>query len=395
VAAEPGPQRRRLATVDPLDPAVMADPYPVYAALRAAGPVCRVGPASWGVTRHREVAALLRDRRLANALPEADPQLATPDPTFRRLLPTRAPAEHRELVEVVARALGPAAARTRRDRLTALADELLAPARDTRTLDAVADLAYPLAATSACELIGLPAETVPELWPRIGDLARAFTPYLPDGERDRAEAALDWLRARVGAQLDHAGAGGLLSGVRRLGGLDRPDIVDNIAFLYFTAFETTMNMVATGCLGLARDPAAQAGLRADPALIPHAVEEFVRWDSPIQYTARLAVEPVRLGEHTIRPGRPVFLLLGAANHDERVFGAPQELDVRRHPNPHVGFGGGVRGCVGAALARLEGAVVFGRLLRTFATVSLAAEPVRRPSALFRSHRALPLAVTPV
>lgn len=384
----------RLAAWDPLAAGVMADPYPAYAALRAAGPVCRVGPASWGVTHHREVFALLRDPRLANVLPVADPQLGGAESALQRLLPARTPEEHRDLHEAVVGTMGGPAAFGRRDRLVALVDELLSPAMDNRSIDAVADVAYPVAATMACELIGLPADTVSALWPRVGDLGRAFTPFLSEGQRGAADTALQWLRSRVEDQLDQpADDDGLLSRARRLPGLDRADLVANLAFIFFTAFETTMDMLATGCLCLSQDMEAQSTLRYRPELIPRAVEEFVRWDSPIQYTARLALETIHLDGHTIRPHRPVFLLLGCANHDERVFRSPDHLDVMRRPNPHVAFGGGVRGCVGAALARLEGHVVFRRLLETFTTVSLADEPIRHPSVLFRRYRSIPLALT--
>ncbi|MFI5834169.1 cytochrome P450 [Micromonospora sp. NPDC051300] len=392
------------ARMDPLSPEVVADPYPTYARMRAAGPLCRFGPASWGVTRHRDVVALLRDRRLSNTFPEEDPQFRmAPDlsrDVFRRIIPTRDPDDHSRLHQQMVRAFSPGVARRSAERIGTMVDELLAPACDTGRLDAVADLAFPVAASVVCELIGLPvARTRAEVWPRAAALGRAFTPFLPAADRPAADAALSWLRGYVRDVLAERRPdpdGDLLD--RMLAVADPAEgveeVVDNIVFLCFTGYETTMNMVCTGSVALARQPDEWRRLRADPSLAGTAAEEFVRFDAPIQYTARLALEPIPVGDRVIRPGRSVFLLLGCANHDEEVFADPGRVDVGRRPNPHVGFGGGVRGCLGAALARIEGAVIFDRLARRLAGVELAAPPEREPSALFRSYASIPLAVTP-
>lgn len=392
---------------DALDPAVIDDPYPTYARLRAAGPLCRVSPASWGVTRHAEVAALLRDPRLANEFPDDDPQFQMGEDlsrdVFRRIIPTRDPDDHSRLHQLMVRAFSPGIARRARDHIGRLVDNLVGPALDTGRLDAVADLAFPVAATVVCELMGLPAGARAEIWPRAAALSDAFTPFLLDADlgadRTAADEALRWLRGYVTDLLDDRRpdpGGDLLARMLAAGpgDSDREEIVDNLVFLCFTGFETTMNMVCTGCAGLTRQPEQWARLRADPALAPTAVEEFVRFDAPIQYTARRALKPIQVGDRTIRPGRSVFLLLGCANHDERVFDRPERIDIGRQPNPHVGFGGGVRGCLGAVLARVEGGVVFDRLVRHFRSIEPAGVPVRQPSALFRSYRTIPLAVSP-
>ncbi len=389
-----------------LDPDVIADPYPAYAELRAAGRVCRVHPASWGVTRHADVAALLRDRRLGNEFPADDPQFRMAEnlarDVFRRIIPTRDAADHGRLHHLVIKAFSPGVARRMRARIVEMVDELIAPSLDTGRLDAVADLAFPLAATVVLELIGIPREARAEIWPRSTALAKAFTPFLPEGDRKEADEALEWLRAYV-----HELAGrrrpdpdGDLLGRLLAAGADDPDsysrdeIVDNVLFLCFTGYETTMNMVCTGCSALAANPGEWLRLRETPRLATTAAEEFVRYDAPIQYTARLALEPIRIGDRLIRKGRSVFLLLGCANHDEEVFERPDRLDIGRSPNPHVGFGGGVRGCLGSALARVEGGVVFERLAAHVATMEAARPPVRVPSTLFRSYSSIPLAVTP-
>lgn len=400
------------AKFDPLDPAVLDDPYPAYARVRAAGRVCRFGPASWGVTRHADVAALLRDRRLGNTFPDDNPQFRMAEDVardvFRRIMPTRAADDHGRLHQHMVRAFSPGVARRTRDRVGELVDHLLGPGLDARRLDAVADLAFPVAATVVFELMGLPARrTRTEVWPRAAALGRAFTPFLPEAdratERAAADEALTWFRGYVRDLLlarRPDPAGDLLA--RMLASADPSaapeaaleEIIDNVAFLAFTGYETTMNMVCTGCVALARRKDEWRRLRAEPSLSATAAEEFVRFDAPIQYTARLALEPIRIGERTIRAGRSVFLLLGSANRDEDAFPDPDRIDVGRSPNPHVGFGGGVRGCLGAALARVEGSAIFERLATRIADLDLAAPPVREPSALFRTYASIPLAVTP-
>lgn len=388
-----------LPKFDALDPTVLDDPYPTYARLRAAGPLCRIPPASLGVTRHADVAALLRDPRLGNDFPEDTPGFSVGEDTsgqvFRRIIPTRDVDDHSKLHRLMVKAFSPRTARGYADRIRTFVESRLAPALSTGRLDAVADLAYPVAATVVCELMGLPSDTPDGMWPRAAALSKAFTPFLPEPERPAADDALSWLRtfvASVVAARRVEPAEDLVSSMLAEGDLTDDEIVDNLAFLCFTGFETTMNMVSTGCLALARFPDELARLRADRTLLATAVEEFVRLDAPIQYTARVTRDEITVGGKAIRAGRSVLLLLGCANHDEDVFPDPERLDVGRTPNPHVGFGGGVRGCLGAALARVEGSVVFDVLAERVAKLEVAAEPVREPSALFRSYARVPLAV---
>jgi cytochrome P450 len=386
---------------DALDPEVIADPYPEYARVRAAGRLCRVSPASWGVTRHADVAALLRDPRLSNEFPEADPQFRMAEAevatdVFRRIMPTRNTADHRRLHRVMVKAFSPGVARSLRDHIADLVEELVTPALGSGRLDAVADLAFPVAATVVCELIGIPLTARPEIWARSAALAKAFTPFIPEGDRAEAAETLVWFRGLVRELVEkrRADPGDDLLGRLVATGGDPEEITDNVAFLCFTGYETTMNMVCTGCAGLSAQQDQWLRLRAEPGLAATAAEEFVRFETPIQYTARLALEPIEIGDRVIRPGRSVFLLLGSANRDERVFTDPDRLDIGRSPNPHVGFGGGVRGCLGAALARVEGAIIFETLARRIRTLEPAGPVLRSPSALFRSYESIPLTVAP-
>ncbi|MDM4784583.1 cytochrome P450 [Micromonospora sp. b486] len=168
--------------------------------------------------------------------------------------------------------------------------------------------------------------------------------------------------------------------------------MDNVIFLFFAGFDTTTNLVATGCAALLSRPDVLARLRAEPELVPSAVEEFLRFDAPIQATARLTRAPIEVSGRRINANRLVVLLLAAANRDGRRFARPDELDIARTPNPHVSFSAGPHFCLGATLARLEGAAVFDRIARGLAGFEPAGAPVRRRHMSFRGYDHLPARV---
>src|SRR5437660_4839912 len=356
---------------DPVAPDFLEDPYPVYARLRDAGPVVRGGPAQWVVARHAEVAALLREPRLSHDFPDLYQQLALGDgPAFafiKRTVLNREGAVHARLRRMLRRALGATPADALRQRVGELVDGLLAPALEAGRMDAGADLALPLPVAVACELIGVPAGDRARVQDWAVELAKAFTVVLPEPERPAVDRAAVELHAYV-AGLLHAStrppqlealAAAARDGESPVGD---DDVVDNVIFLFLAGFTTTVHLVATGCAALLAHPDQLERLRRDRSLVPTAVEEFLRYDAPIQIAARFVTEPFELGGRTLRPGRVVHLLLGAANHDERRFADPARLDVGRQPNPHVSFGGGVHLCLGASLGRLEAAVVVERLV---------------------------------
>jgi cytochrome P450 len=389
---------------NPLDLSSIDDPYPTYADLRRAGPLLRGGPSQWVVPRYAEVAALLRDPRVGSEFPEPVHRLklgAGPAcDFFQRIVIDRDPPAHARLRQLLAQAFRPSHIAPLAQRVGELVDELLAAAHDGDPVDVARDLAYPLPVTVVCELLGVPRGDRDEVHPRVVELAKAASAIvLAEKERPLVDEAVVWLRDYIGSLLEERRRSPKADQLTRMfeaetgpDPLPREEIVDNAVFLFFAGFETTMNMITNGCVALARDPGAFAALRADPSLVPGAVEEFLRYDSPVQVSMRLVREPVEVCGRKLRPGRIVMLLLGSANHDERVFADPERLDVRRQPNPHVAFGGGHHFCLGAVLARLEGAVVFERLVRRFATLEAAAPPVRRPYSATRSFASAPMAL---
>ncbi len=390
---------------DPAAPAVVENPYPAYAELRREGPLCRFGPGQWGVTRHAEVTALLRDKRLSSAFPPEFHEFAVgTGPAarfFQKIAIVRDPPEHTRLRTLMHQAFSAPLVRELREHIGVLTDELLAPGIERGFLDVVDELAYPLPVTVVCELIGIPAADRENVRPRVEDLVKGFTTRVPEGDRVAVNDAVTWLQDYVGALLDQRRAipgNDLLSAMlaAEAGGqtLTAEEIVDNAVFLFFAGFETTRNLIANGCVALLEHPEQLARLRDDPMLVPKAVEEFLRYDAPVQGAGRFTLAPIEIGGRTIPKNRVLILLLGSANHDEGEFNEPEKLEVARHPNRHVAFGGGSHYCLGAALARIEAAVVFERLLTRLRRIELAGPPVRRPLGNFRSYANVPLAVEP-
>ncbi|MYW89440.1 cytochrome P450, partial [Amycolatopsis rubida] len=211
-------------------------------------------------------------------------------------------------------------------------------------------------------------------------------------DRDAAIAAVHWLRGYVRGLLERAGDGPL-SGVLAAGrdaGLAAAEVVDNVIFLFFAGFDTTTNLIANGCAALLESPALLETLRGDPALAESAVEEFLRFEAPIQATARVVREPVEIGGRVLRARRLVLLLLASANRDERRFAAPDRIDLARSPNPHLSFSSGVHHCLGATLARIEGAAVFAQLAARRGRFVPAGPPRRRDHPSFRGFARLPV-----
>jgi cytochrome P450 len=298
-------------------------------------------------------------------------------------------------------AFSPTLVRRLSDHIGELVDELLEPALEVGQLDVVTDLAFPLPVMVVCELIGIPATERNSVRTRAIDLCKAFGTRIPDHNRASANEAVLWLRdyiERLINQRRKTPTDDLLS--RMLAAQEGdfrftvPEIIDNVAFLFFAGFETTMNLIATGCSELLKYPGELRRLRAEPSIVTTAVEEFLRYDAPIQSVARLVREPIEIDGRTIRSGRVLVLLLGSANHDECQFFEPEKLDIGRKPNPHVSFGGGIHHCLGAALARVEAAVVFGRVAQRFSVFEPAGEAVRQPSASFRTYASVPVTVKP-
>jgi cytochrome P450 len=380
-----------VATPDLASPQFKADPYPFYARLRAEAPVWRTTlpdkRAAWLVTRYQEVAGVLRDSTFAkDRLSAMNPEQLTKTPWIpgflkpleRNMLDLDDP-DHARLRALVSKAFTPRLIERLRGRVEALSEELLDVMERKGGAELVDDYALPIPATVIAELLGVLAEdrrTFHRWSSRLVSVsssrdmlralpaALAFTRYLRKLiARRRAEPEDDLLTALVRAEE----AGDQLS----------EDELLAMAFLLLVAgHETTVNLIASGTLALLEHPEQAEALRSDPSLTKPAVEELLRYTSPVELaTERYAREDVEIAGTTIPQGELVLAVLGSANRDERHFEDPDTLDITRDPNRHLAFGrGGVHHCLGAPLARMEGQIAIGALLQRFPHARLAVAP---------------------
>ncbi|WP_433346681.1 cytochrome P450 [Microtetraspora malaysiensis] len=389
---------------DAVELAALEDPYPDYRRLREAGPLCRGGPAQWVVTRYADVAGLVGDDRLGAEFGRDYHRIALGEGPladfFGRVMLNRDPPAHTVLRRLLSREFTTPAVRRRRERIDAMVAELLAPAVREGRFDAVTDLADKLPIRVLAEFVGLDLADIDEVRPRARTLSQAFATYLAESERAETVEALAWMRELVAGlfEAERKGPGeDLISRLREVdpATADRQTLIDNVVFLLFAGFATTTDLLSNGCAALAARPDQLAILRADTGVVPRAVEELLRFDAPVQVKSRLVHRPVEIGGRVIKPGRVLLLQLGSANHDETRFARPAELDVTRHPNPHLSFGGGgIHLCLGAALARAEAVSAFTFVARRFTAMEPGGRAVRRHTPNFRSYLSVPLRVTP-
>jgi cytochrome P450 len=397
---------------DVASPQFKADPYPFYARLRAEAPAFRLtlpgGRPAWLVTRYDDEAALLRDERFVKNQRAVPSDAGRPQPPWvPNILRPLAnnmldldPPDHTRLRALVHQAFTPRRVEQLHGRIETLAGDLLAAAHGQGggAFDLLADFALPLPVTVIGDLLGIPpgdrhrfhrwsARIVSITSPRDAlwaiPHALAFMRYLRRlFRRRRAEPTDDLLTALLQAEA----AGDRLS---------EDELLAMVFLLLVAGHETTVNLIASGTLALLEHPQELARLRDNPRLIRPAVEELLRFTSPVEIaTERYAREPVTIAGETLRPGDLALAVLGAANRDAAQFPSPDTLDLGREPNRHLAFGQGWHYCLGAPLARLEGQIAFETILRRLPDLRLACprESLRWRRGLFlRGLRALPLA----
>jgi len=393
-----------------LGDAYFQDPLAYFRRVQEEGPVTQVtlpfsGSRAWLVTRYAEVRAALADPRLykdwAGKLtgPDWSPDEETAFLAVHLL--NADPPVHTRLRKLVSKAFTArriAALRPRIEEITgALLDELAAGPAEVDLLEA---FAFPLPVTVICELLGVPTRDRD----RFKEWSHAIV--ASDGTRDfrtagaemffyftdlvaakRVRPADDLVSALIEASDSGDGSG---SGET----LDERELIAMLFLLLIAGHETTTNLIASGTLALLTNPAQMSRLRSDPALMPGAVDELLRFVNPLNHaTDRFTMEPVEIGGVTIPAREWVLCVTSSANRDPARFPAPDTLDVGRDASGHVAFGHGIHFCLGAPLARLEGQVAFGGLLSRFPSLSLAVEPSSlrwRKSSLIHGLESLPV-----
>src|SRR5438067_3076590 len=355
------------------------NPYPLYRHLHATAPVqWNDVLEAWTLARYADVMFSLTDPRFS-----ADRSIQPVDSSWvAKSMLVSDPPDHTRLRALVQKAFTPRMIDQLRPRIIAIIGELLdrIAERDGQ-FDLIADLAYPLPVVVIAELLGVPPEdrSVFHEWSALlaASLDPLVSPELMQRVLPAREALHTYLRGIIAERRREPKSdliSALVSVEERGDTLSEPELVVMCTLLLIAGHETTVNLIGNGTLALLEHPGQLERLRADPSLIGSAIEELLRFDSPVQLTGRIAAEQIQIDGQTISAGAWVLPLLGAANRDPAQFAEPDVLDLGRNPNSHVAFGRGIHFCLGAPLARLEAEVAIGMLVRKFKNLRLAAEP---------------------
>jgi len=393
-------------------PALVADPYPFYRMLRQSNPVFRLpigdaaGPGAWLLTRYADVQAVLRDgrfsvdRRRARLIRDNADRLplrgAIGEEGGLRTMLVMDPPDHTRVRGLVSKAFTPRRVAALRPRIGQIVAELLDAAAQQGGMDVIADFAAPLPAIVIAELLGVPAGDH-RLFKQWSSQLVAAVGNAIDG-REQFETAmahlLEYLRGVI-AERRRAPADDLISAMieaqEERDALSDVELLATSNLLLLAGHETTTNLIGNGTLALLRHPEELARLRGDASLLHAAIEELLRYDSPVQATVRVATEDLEIGGQKIAAEAIVITGLGAANRDPAVFAEPDRLDLGRADNHHLSLGLGVHFCLGASLARLEAELAFGALLERLPRLALASEALSyRPNLVLRGLNALPV-----
>ncbi len=385
---------------NPLLPEVIENPYPLYHRLRAENPVHQTPGGMWVLSRYDDIAVILRDPRFGRRGFQELISARFGGPGLGRSMLLQDPPDHTRLRSLVNKAFTPRVIEGLRGRIQQMVDGLLDAVAGRGAMELIADLAYPLPVSVICEMVGVPAGDRGRFGQWSNDIARSFDALIfPNPEviarASAASAAIGAYFHDLVAERRRAPRADLLSAliaVEEAGErLSTEELFATAILLFLAGHETTANLIGNGVLALLRHPAELRRLRDDPALIESAVEELLRYDSPVQRVSRMVYEDVLIGGRSIPKGSLVLALLGAANRDPAHFPEPDRLDVTRRDNRHLAFGWGIHFCLGAPLARLEAQMTIGTLLRRLPRLALATEQVEwRQTATLRGLAGLPL-----
>jgi len=394
---------------NPFLPEFRRDPYPFYERMRDAEPVHWNPPGIWVLTRHEDAVAMLRHPRMSSDFRNSELYLVFRemqgiDPATERQpsMLFRDPPDHTRLRGLVTKAFTAKRVEDLRPRMERIVDDLLDAALARGEMDVVADLAYPLPVKVICEMLGVPEEDHHRFHAWSADLVVTLDPMVPPDVMARAMVAgeaFDVYFADLIAKRRRDPKDDLLSALiaaeEEGGRLSEEELLTQLVLLLVAGHETTVNLISNGMLALLRHPDELGRLRADPGLIKTGVEELLRYYPPVQLTGRIPLEDTEIGGVNVRRGQQVVALVGAANRDPAQFDHPDRLDLSREPNRHIAFGGGIHRCLGAALARAEGQVAIGALVRRTASIdALTDEPVWKETITLRGLATLPVTIEP-
>ena len=400
-----------LAAFQPEQIDFIANPYPAYDELRRAGRIHYDERTDhWLITRHADVDALLRDRRLGRTYlhrathaemgrPE-EPEMQAPFwHVVRNGMLDREPPDHTRLRRLVSAAFTPKRVQAMRAPISRIVERLVSQALEHREFDLLATVLEPLPVTVIAELLAIPEADRHLLRPWSAEICLMYELNPSEDYARRAVAASiafgDYLRDLARERRANPGSD-LISGLAQVAEqgdrLTEDELIGTCVLLLNAGHEASVNGSGNGWWALFRNPDQLAKLRADRSLLPTAIEELLRYDTPLQLFERWVLEDSEICGVGVPKGAELGLLFGSSNRDPDVFGRADELDITRDPNPHITFGAGIHFCLGAPLARLEMQIVFDAILDRMPRLELTAEPQWKPTYIIRGLKALPVQI---
>ena len=393
---------------NPLSPEFIRNPYPYYERLRTTDPMHLTPFGSFVASRHADASLVLRDKRFGKDFVERTVRRYGPDimkePIFRSMshwMLQQDPPDHTRLRGLVVKAFTARRVEDMRPRIQQIVDQTLDRIIPQGKMDLIEDFAFRLPVTIICDMLGIPEEHREAFYTGSRDGGRILDPVplspeeIKQGNANNAVAAMyfqqlfELRRKQPGDDLTTQ----LVQAEEDGNKLTNEELTANIILLFGAGHETTVNLIGNGMLALHRNPDQLALLKANPNLITNAIEEFLRYNSSVQLTGRVALEDIEdLGGRKIPKGESVLCLLGSANHDPAVYpDHPERLDIARPNVKPLSFGGGIHFCLGAQLARIEAEIAISTLLRRLPDLRLddAENPEWRPTFVLRGLKRLP------
>ena len=390
-----------------------SDPYPTYHRLRVEDPVHRSFD-TWVITRYADVKAVLRDPRFgADQVPKRIKNKSHYFEEQQRDIKTLVqmsgkfffyldPPDHTRLRGLVSKAFSAKVVERMRPQIHEIVDESINKVRDTGVMDIVVDLSCPLPVIVIARMLGVPAEDSSKLGQWSNEMSRIIDPLMSLEDYDHlnqvAVAFTEYFRGliverRKRPKEDLISA--LIAARDQGDKLSEDELLSVCLMLFLTGEETTVHTIGNGMLALLRHPDQMELLKRNPTIIQSAVEEILRYDSPVQQTARIAREDVEIGDKIIRSGENVLVSLGAANRDPAQFSNPAQLDLIRDENHHLAFSDSIHYCLGAALARIQSQIAINTLVQRLPNLKLNTEKLEwRKNINIRGLKSLPVSFTP-
>lgn len=380
---------------NPFLPEFQVDPYPTYRRLQEEDPVHLSQVGVWVITRYTDVVKALRDPSLSSKPSEISyassrQQSSSPVASLsNELLFFQEPPDHTRLRKLVSKAFNIRVVEQMQTRIQEIVNELIDQVQDSGVMDIIADLSRPLPVRVIAQILGTPSEDYNQLKEWSHWFSYIFDPMKSSKTNQQLNQAIlefkDYFSHLIHKRRQHPHndlISALIQARDEGDKLTEDELLATCMLLFASGEETTVNLIGNGILALLHHPEQLEQLKQNPSLIQSAMEEVLRYDSPLQICGRTTTSHIEIGGKVIRKGLPVFLIVGAANRDPNQFQAPDQLDITRSSNNHLAFGDGIHYCLGSALARVQGQIAINTLVQRLPNLKPQIDKLERRENIF-------------